>query len=276
MKKVAQKKSKILLLFTFLVGFLVISAAFLFWLYNFKPTKAKLFIFQKANLPIAKMENHLIGFNNFWQYKQAAGEFSNDPDSTLLAKFFENEKKKLLAKKFDVNVPKSELEKAKSENQNMEKLGITTEFFNNEVLYGNMLSTKLQIWYNSQREYHQTEYLQLESYLQKIKSGESFGLLASSYSQDEGTKMLGGDAGYVKPSDLLEEIQNQIVNMQPGEVKIVPSRLGLHLIKLADKNTSQNDTEKWRLYQIFINLAGFESWLKTEASKIHVRQFIRL
>ena len=69
----------------------------------------------------------------------------------------------------------------------------------------------------------------------KLAAGEAFESLAGTYSQDDSSKMSGGDLGFAG-SDVYEpEFADALTSLAKGEVsQVVQTRDGLHLIKLVD------------------------------------------
>ena len=77
----------------------------------------------------------------------------------------------------------------------------------------------------------------IEAISARIVEGERFAELVALFSEDEATKIRGGDLGYFSelrmPDDFLEPIRN----MRVGEVsRVVRTRLGFHIIQLTEVN----------------------------------------
>jgi len=71
--------------------------------------------------------------------------------------------------------------------------------------------------------------------LDKVKSGEDFSLLASSYSDDYSSEN-GGDLGWFSRGDMVPEFEDAVFNLTPGQVSdIVETQFGFHIIKCTDK-----------------------------------------
>ncbi|MGO3305048.1 Foldase protein PrsA precursor [Sphingobacterium sp. JB170] len=71
-----------------------------------------------------------------------------------------------------------------------------------------------------------------DSIKQLILSGENFGGLAIQFSTDEGSKVNGGDLGTFARGQMVPEFDEAVFSGKPGEVKIVNSRFGTHIIKI--------------------------------------------
>ena len=69
---------------------------------------------------------------------------------------------------------------------------------------------------------------------QKLQEGQTFASLAKSYSDDLSGER-GGDLGYFGKGDLAPELEQECFSLQPGEVTIMTSELGYHIILCHDK-----------------------------------------
>ncbi len=79
---------------------------------------------------------------------------------------------------------------------------------------------------------------QLREFTDRINSGEtSFSTLALLYSEDPGSRMRGGELGFMGRGQLLPEFANVAFNLQdPSKVsKIVETEYGFHIIQLIEK-----------------------------------------
>ena len=69
----------------------------------------------------------------------------------------------------------------------------------------------------------------------RLAKGESFSSLAAEFSEDEATKLRGGDLGFFATSRMPSEFMEEIAKMRPGETgKPFRSHLGFHIIQLTD------------------------------------------
>ncbi len=77
----------------------------------------------------------------------------------------------------------------------------------------------------------------------KVEAGEDFAKLAKEYSTEEAAKESGGELGWFKKGDMVEEFWNGAIALKKGEIsEPVQSEHGFHIIKLEDKKT--NDDKK--------------------------------
>ena len=75
----------------------------------------------------------------------------------------------------------------------------------------------------------------IEGLADKIAKGADFGSLASSQSDDPGSKAKGGDLGWVRRGQMLEKFEQELFALGKGEVSApVETEFGWHLIKLED------------------------------------------
>ncbi len=74
----------------------------------------------------------------------------------------------------------------------------------------------------------------------KLKRGEDFRSLASSYSSDHASATQGGDLGWFVRGIMLPEMDKQIAKRKKGEVFKVWSAAGLHIVKITDNPKQDN------------------------------------
>jgi len=70
----------------------------------------------------------------------------------------------------------------------------------------------------------------VKSILKQYADGVSFSKLARKYSEDTLSSSHGGVLGKLTKSDMLPEIYSQISDMGEGEIRVVQSRLGYHIV----------------------------------------------
>jgi peptidyl-prolyl cis-trans isomerase SurA len=73
--------------------------------------------------------------------------------------------------------------------------------------------------------------------LDEARSKADFAELAKKYSDDPNAAKDGGDLGNFKKGDMLPEIENAVIGMNPGEISdLVTTPAGFHIIKLEEKS----------------------------------------
>lgn len=79
-------------------------------------------------------------------------------------------------------------------------------------------------------------YTKAAEVMQKAKNGEDFAKLAEEYSEDEGSKVKGGDLGFFERRRMVPAFDEAAFKLNVGEISgIVKSNFGYHIIKLTDK-----------------------------------------
>jgi len=84
----------------------------------------------------------------------------------------------------------------------------------------------------------------IKKILNELKNKKvSFKELAKKYSEGP-FKDNGGDLGFFKKNELLPQIRKVIESMKPGEIKVVKTKYGIHIIKLVEvRSRNQNLTK---------------------------------
>ncbi|MFL6279211.1 MAG: peptidyl-prolyl cis-trans isomerase [Vicinamibacterales bacterium] len=84
---------------------------------------------------------------------------------------------------------------------------------------------------------------QAEDLLAKVKAGADFAKLATEYSEDEGSKVKGGDLDFFGKGRMVPEFDKVAFSMKPGEISdLVKSQFGYHIIKVTDKKPATTKT----------------------------------
>lgn len=69
-----------------------------------------------------------------------------------------------------------------------------------------------------------------------IMKGSKFDALAKSFSQDAGSAIKGGDLGWFKPGMMVPEFNDASFNGKKGDLPIVTTQFGVHLIQILEKS----------------------------------------
>jgi foldase protein PrsA len=105
----------------------------------------------------------------------------------------------------------------------------------------------------------------IEMIQDKLEDGEDFEDLAQQYSDDQFTAENGGDMGYIKKGEKVEEFDRALFLLEDGETSgIVETALGFHIIKAFDhKEEYYQDYEEIEesLKTYLLNLHKSEEWI---------------
>lgn len=74
-----------------------------------------------------------------------------------------------------------------------------------------------------------------DSLQQELEQGASFSQLAEQHSADQNTASEGGNLGWIQKDDMEEAITDSAFFAQPGEIKLVQSQNGFHLLEVTQK-----------------------------------------
>jgi peptidyl-prolyl cis-trans isomerase D len=73
-----------------------------------------------------------------------------------------------------------------------------------------------------------------EKLLDRVRHGEDMARLAEEFSEDPGSAKRGGDLGYVGKGALDPALEQAVFSMKPGEVQLVRTPFGFHVVRLED------------------------------------------
>jgi peptidyl-prolyl cis-trans isomerase SurA len=101
---------------------------------------------------------------------------------------------------------------------------------------------------------------------QRIEAGADFAEQARRYSQD-GSAQQGGDLGWISPGETVPEFEGEMNKLKPGQMGIVQSQFGWHLIQvLARRNADVSEKQKREQARISIGTFKsdelFQDWLR--------------
>ncbi|MFI3330770.1 MAG: SurA N-terminal domain-containing protein [Rikenellaceae bacterium] len=82
-----------------------------------------------------------------------------------------------------------------------------------------------------------------DSLLTAIKRGSNFEMLASRFSTDTNSAMLGGSVGVFTPEQMIPEFSEACIKAKVGDVFTVDSQFGLHIVKLSYKSRVHNKVQ---------------------------------
>jgi|ERR1043166_117865 parvulin-like peptidyl-prolyl isomerase len=89
----------------------------------------------------------------------------------------------------------------------------------------------------------ETKRAAIEALSARLAAGEDFATLAAQNSEDEATKLSGGDLGYFSAKRMPPDFIEAAFKLHPGEIsKPVQTRLGFHILKLVDVQGPRRQT----------------------------------
>lgn len=81
--------------------------------------------------------------------------------------------------------------------------------------------------------------------LKRVRAGEDFAKLAEENSADPGSKVKGGDLGWVQKGKTVKPFEDAAFALKPGEVsEVVESPFGYHIIKVDERRTANSPEGK--------------------------------
>jgi len=87
--------------------------------------------------------------------------------------------------------------------------------------------------------------LKLQRLRTRINEGDDFSALAKASSDDRASAVQGGDLGWVSPGQMVDEFQDQMNKLKPGEIsQPFRSRFGWHIIQVLSRR-DHNDSESY-------------------------------
>lgn len=265
----------------------VLFAALCLWLYTGDITKAKSSVFKALPFPMASVGGIFVPTNEYIsRYQEARKIFpGTDPISLkdgTYAQLIAEEKLRQLALEHGVRATQKEIDEEYQRRaaaadlegkKNFEELlagfGLSRSSYQLKSIKPDILMANLQIWYNSNRQLNQAVYQQADNLLKRIRDGEDMGVLAKSFSQDEGSKATGGDTGFAEITELLPELREAATEAKTGEPKIIAARTGVLVLRKEEESAG-----RVRLRQIFLEAPNFQNWYKQETDKIKTKRFI--
>jgi parvulin-like peptidyl-prolyl isomerase len=97
----------------------------------------------------------------------------------------------------------------------------------------------------------------IEALSVRLVAGEDFAALAAENSEDEATKLRGGDLGYFSAARMPPDFVEAALKLHPDEIsKPIRTRLGFHILKLIDVQPARQKTFDQARSDIAIDLAN--------------------
>jgi peptidyl-prolyl cis-trans isomerase D len=77
-----------------------------------------------------------------------------------------------------------------------------------------------------------------EDVLKQLQAGGDWNALAKKYSDDPGSKDKGGELGFAQRKTMVPEFDNAIFTQKIGDIKIVKSQFGYHVVQVEERQTA--------------------------------------
>lgn len=262
-----------------LVLLLILSGALVGWFKFGGYTHAKETVLLKLAYPISLVGRKQITAKQFRNRVALANAYFNDTENLneqILRQLVLETKINILADTYGIETDSKfiddEFKHLKQEQPlYIEKFELTDEQLKENILRQENLKSRLRIWFNSQEDLNTKEYSVVNSLLARIQKGESIAALAPIYSKDGAGKLLEGDLGFLEINNLLPELRQALDLRDIGTIELIPSRHGLHIIKIEDKKDQQ-----LHLRQIFIPVDNFQNWFQNEVNKIKTINLVKI
>jgi peptidyl-prolyl cis-trans isomerase D len=89
-----------------------------------------------------------------------------------------------------------------------------------------------------------------EDVLKQLQAGGDWNALAKKYSDDPGSKDKGGELGFAQRKTMVPEFDNAIFTQKIGDIKIVKSQFGYHVVQVEERQTAHSQALNEVLPQI--------------------------
>ncbi len=199
----------------------------------------------------------------------------------VLDKLVEDKIIELLAKKKGITIDKSDVDKIV--NEKLAEYGTAEEFkkslldsygwsladFKEKVVLPSAYKEALSIYAESENLDNSIAKKKIEQAKKELENGKDFAEVVEKYSEGL-SKDSGGELGWVKKEQVLEEIQAAFFSSDsPKENSIIESSIGFHIIKVENRKKEGKD-DVLQLKQIFVSKDIFADWLLDQKNKISV------
>ena len=105
----------------------------------------------------------------------------------------------------------------------------------------------------------------IEALSVRLAAGEDFATLVAQNSEDDATKLRGGELGYFSTNRMPPDLVEATTKLHPGEIsKPVQTRLGFHILKLIDVQAPRQQTFDEVRSDIAIEIANYKRQIAVE------------
>lgn len=139
--------------------------------------------------------------------------------------------------------------------------GISVQKFKDTFVLPDLRKSKLKIAFFHQNQ-DSPEYKRITQARSALVSGGDFAELAETYSDDESSKFIAGELGFLSHSDMGPWLAGRAFSLDIGQISdIVISPSGYHIMQVISKDMENN---KLNLRHIFVNGPNFEEYFEKE------------
>lgn len=267
------------------------------WLSYGSMNKAKQKVFSVLPFPAVTVNGHPVSLRTYIvRYKMAEnfskqmGAAPQDLKSTVFGRLIEEAKIEQLAERKGVAASREQVDREyrrrekEYASQTQGKLadalgsyGVSEREYREEFLKAEINAANLAAWYYGQRGLNPGAYQTADNIISSLQAGAKFADLAKAYSQDDQTKSLGGDLGFIKLDETLLEVENVLKDAQSGQTKVMPTRYGLQIVYIENIDYSGGDDAlKFHIRQIFLNGGDFENWYEQETKNFKIIKIVNI
>ncbi len=156
-----------------------------------------------------------------------------------------------------------------------ELFGVSAAEYKKRIVMPDLLEQELRLYLNEnsqdERRFQEAAFVQ-----KKLIDGMDFTEAAKTYSQDEQTKHLGGDLGFVASRELPYWLADPAFGLETGEIsQIIFSPEGFHILEVTLKDSS-SDPGRIRLRHIFFEGEDFEAFLENAKKSYNIYAFEKI
>jgi hypothetical protein len=106
--------------------------------------------------------------------------------------------------------------------------------------------------------------------LKEVKAGANFAALAHKYSIDTASAAKGGDLGYFPRGTMVAPFDNAAFSMRIGEVRLVHSQFGWHIIKVTGREVKKLSASAYQNAQ----QSAYSKWIDAQKNALHVQNIV--
>lgn len=154
-------------------------------------------------------------------------------------------------------------------------LGMSEREFKKKILVPDLLQQKLYVsWLQALK--NSQEYRRVLAIQRRLQTGEDFKSVAKNYSEDEESKYLGGDLGFVARDELSPWLADAAFDLETGKIsEIVVSGEGYHILQVAVRD-QESQPPKIQVRQILIRGFDFQEYLQKASRKFQIWVFEKI